>query len=93
MPTCPVLRLLACDNFPAIAPLEEKGHIDHGGPDSLGLDANYPPTNRWLEAPRGGGGVLGEAMGVCVWEGLLVGGVLDGAFWGGVGVHAPKAKR
>ena len=34
----------------------------HGGCDSLGLDANYPPpppTNRWLEAPwaRGGGGL------------------------------------
>ena len=61
-----------------------------GGGDSSGLDANYPPpTNRWPEAPLGGGGgglgrgVLGGAMG---------GGGPGGAIWDGAGGTCPQGQ-
>ena len=62
----------------------------HGGGDSSGLDANYPPppTKRWPEAPWGGGGsleggVLGGALGGGGVPGVSVGG--GGSRWGDVG--------
>ena len=45
----------------------------------------YPPTNRWLEAPKGGGGGMGGGSSGRG-EG---GGGACGAIWG---AHAPKAK-
>ena len=40
--------------FPATH--KSHSHGGGGGGDSSVLDVNYPPTNRWLEAPLGGGG-------------------------------------
>ena len=50
------------------------------GGDTSVLDANYPPTNCWPEAPGGGGG--GALEGVFK-EGRLGGGGGSSKGWGG----------
>ena len=71
------------------------------GGDSSVMDANYPPTNRWPEAPLGRGGGLGRAMGGGLGGFCRGGGGVREGWLGGGGdpggaicrVHAPKAKR
>ena len=78
-----------------------------GGGDPSVLDANYPPTNCWPEAPGGGceggvqggrmGGGIGKAGGRGVREGRLGGvqvgqfGVVVGGAW--PGISAPVRHR
>ena len=70
----PVVVRAAC---PKGAPPSGSGGVPGGGDPSV-LDANYPPTNCWPEAPWGGGGGAweggsrrGEWGGGGLWEDLI----------------------